>query len=163
VAQRQRNISVKTWAWTLSILFHVVLLATFAFIKFSAGTRTSSNLAAPVTSIETITAITNLSPTVPKPKIKEPSGELDRASSNIMPPLPSVPKHPFLHQLSSSSDKPRTAARSAMSSTVPVRCRGCSHKYATTSSGPSRASNRISTSTSSSFAATNLSNPAVAA
>ncbi|HEG43557.1 MAG TPA: VWA domain-containing protein [Phycisphaerales bacterium] len=92
MAQGRRNISVKRWAWGLSIVFHVLLLVTFAFIKFSAGPKNLSHLSAPVTNIKTITAITNLSPIVPKPKVNEISHEPDRIIANIIPPLPTVPK-----------------------------------------------------------------------
>ncbi len=61
-------------------------------MKFSAGPRTGAHLAAPKTTIKTITAVTNLSPTVPKPKVKNLSHKPDRIIANIIPPLPSVPK-----------------------------------------------------------------------
>ncbi|MCK4960359.1 MAG: hypothetical protein KAT00_13185, partial [Planctomycetes bacterium] len=90
MAQSRRNTSVKRWAWGLSIAFHVSLLVTFAFIKFSAGGKNPTHLAAPTTSIKTITAVTNLSPIVPKPKVNEISHEADRIIANVMPPLPAV-------------------------------------------------------------------------
>ncbi len=90
MAQSRRNTSVKRWAWGLSIVFHVLLLVTFAFIKFSAGPKNLSHLATPVTSIKTITAITNLSPIVPKPKVNEISHKPDRIIANIIPPLPKM-------------------------------------------------------------------------
>lgn len=92
MAQSRRNTSVKRWAWCLSIAFHVLLLVTFAFIKFSTGGKNPAHLAAPVTSIKTITAVTNLSPIVPKPKVNTISHEPDRIIANIIPPLPAVAK-----------------------------------------------------------------------
>jgi hypothetical protein len=90
VAQNWRKTSVKRWAWGLSIVFHVSLLVTFAFIKFSSGGNPPTHLAAPVTSIKTITAVTNLSPIVPKPKVNDISTKPDRIMANTIPPLPAV-------------------------------------------------------------------------
>jgi hypothetical protein len=94
--------SVKAWAWTISIIFHLVLIATFMFMKFSASSKQPSYHATPTANLNKIDEITNLSPVVPKPKVKDLLPEKYRTrQTETLPPLttaePLEPSLEYIH------------------------------------------------------------------
>ena len=94
--------SVKVWAWTVSILFHVALVAVFMFLKFSASSKQPSYHATPTANLNKIDEIANLSPVVPKPKVKDLLPETYRTrQTETLPPLttakPLEPDLEYIH------------------------------------------------------------------
>jgi len=75
-----RKGNIKMWAWTLSLVFHIILLCVFAVIKFTQLSTTK----APVRSgniVATIKENIKKAPIMPKPKMKRPaliSGKIEK-------------------------------------------------------------------------------------
>lgn len=65
-----RKAKITTLAWTLSIAVHVVLLSIFAIVKFSNNTAPQPS-AVPKVHLSQLSSVMNMSPVLPKPKIKD--------------------------------------------------------------------------------------------
>lgn len=76
---RRRSGGVTFWAWTASVVVHLMVLAAFGFIKFSpcrrqAGAETQLRDAPiPTATVSRIKKLIEAAPIIPKPKIKEPT------------------------------------------------------------------------------------------
>ena len=70
MADTSRRGSITIWAWLVSLGVHVVLLAVFAFIKFSQSADMSSVAVRPTVTIAQIEKFTQQSRIFPKPKIE---------------------------------------------------------------------------------------------
>ncbi len=70
--KNSRKFSAKTWAWTISIIVHVVVLGIFAVVKFSQWQEAEKQRPAPTAKvIEAVKRMSEAEPVTPKPKVKQ--------------------------------------------------------------------------------------------
>ncbi len=66
------KLSAKAWAWTISIIVHVVVLGVFAVVKFSQWQEAEKQRPAPTAKvIEAVRRMAEAEPVTPKPKVKQ--------------------------------------------------------------------------------------------
>jgi len=69
VCQRQKG-SVAFWAWSVSIVLHMVVLSVFAILRFSQSDSKSDSQSLPMASVNRVKRFIEASPVVSKPKVK---------------------------------------------------------------------------------------------
>ncbi len=70
--KNSRKFSAKTWAWTISIIVHVVVLGVFAVVKFSQWQEAEKQRPAPTARVsEAVRQMAEAEPVTPKPKVKQ--------------------------------------------------------------------------------------------
>jgi hypothetical protein len=82
-----RKGSVALWAWVLSVVFHAILLALFAFLRFSGTHVASSPSVVPKVSVSHIKKLTDRTFVSTKPKFKDKSSSFNSHFKRVEPVL----------------------------------------------------------------------------
>ncbi|MCK4751890.1 MAG: VWA domain-containing protein [Planctomycetes bacterium] len=97
-----RSFSVTFWAWTASIIVHIIVLATFGAVKFSRQPVAFEQKPAPVAKVSRIKKLMQTTPVTPKPKVKRPSKT--RPIAKTITPQPLSTKQIFKTTTSAAQD-----------------------------------------------------------
>jgi len=65
------KLNAKAWAWTISIIVHVVVLGIFAVVKFSQWQEAEKQRSAPTAKVSQVKRMVEAEPVTPKPKVKQ--------------------------------------------------------------------------------------------
>jgi hypothetical protein len=112
--KNNRRLSAKAWAWTISIIVHVIVLAGFAVFKFSQWHETQKHLTTPTAKVSQVKRLLDAEPVSPKPKVKKSIVSCSAVTA-VDRPLPAkqifdVPK-PILQSPRNISNSVKNAAK----------------------------------------------------
>ncbi len=84
----------KFWAWTVSIVVHLILLAVFGLAKFSQAGAGDKQQPAPMATVNQIKKAVPAEAIIPKPKVKKPTREQSLKAEHKLQPVTGIPDSP---------------------------------------------------------------------
>jgi len=81
-----RGGSVMFWAWTASIMGHLIVLGAFGVVKFSQSETQNEHRPVPVAKVSQVEKLMQAVPVIPKPKVKKPvKDRFSKRTERILP------------------------------------------------------------------------------
>jgi hypothetical protein len=82
----RRGGSVALWAWAVSIVLHLAVLAALGVVKFSRSEAGDKQQPVPMAKVSQVKKLIEANPVIPRPKIKKLTGDRFRKSSHKLLP-----------------------------------------------------------------------------
>jgi len=90
VSSRQRGGSITLWAWTVSVVVHLIFLTAFGIVKFSRSKAQGEHRPTPTAKVRQIRKLIRAVPIIPKPKVKKASVERFAKSTDRLLPISQI-------------------------------------------------------------------------